>query len=69
MAELPYFDLLISERHGGGETAQLWQRLVHGVLFSAAQIGDGQRLLDAGCGFGGTISRSTLRTRRWTSPA
>ena len=82
MLELPYFDLLIDERQGGGETGQLWERQVHWgywedpksadgtradyvaameqmnvVLMEAANIGNGQRLLDVGCGFGGTIAQ------------
>jgi ubiquinone/menaquinone biosynthesis C-methylase UbiE len=80
MADLPYFDLLIDERHDGGETGQLWENQVHwgywedpkaasgtradyvaameqmnDVLLQAGRVADGQRLLDAGCGFGGTI--------------
>jgi ubiquinone/menaquinone biosynthesis C-methylase UbiE len=79
---LPYFDLLIDGRQGGGETGQLWENQVHwgywddpktatgtqaaytaameamnGVLFEAGRLADGQRLLDVGCGFGGTIQQ------------
>lgn len=82
MAELPYFDLLISERQVGGESGQLWENQVHWgywedpkrakgtradyiaameqmnvVLFEAGKVADGQKLLDAGCGFGGTIQQ------------
>ncbi|WP_370063101.1 class I SAM-dependent methyltransferase [Mycobacterium sp. MAA66] len=82
MLNLPYFDLLIDERQGGGEIGQLWQSQVHwgywanpkaaegtradyiaamermnGVLLQAAKVADGQKLLDAGCGFGGTIGQ------------
>ncbi|MEZ0052370.1 ubiquinone/menaquinone biosynthesis C-methylase UbiE [Mycobacterium sp. MAA66] len=82
MADLPYFDLLIDERAGGGQTGQLWENQVHwgywedpksadgtradyiaamehmnGVLIEAAKVTDGQKLLDAGCGFGGTIGQ------------
>lgn len=80
MAELPYFDLLISEQQDGSEVGQLWENQVHWgywenpksaectkadyvaamarmntVLFEAGRVGDGQKLLDAGCGFGGTV--------------
>ncbi|MBP2453664.1 class I SAM-dependent methyltransferase [Mycolicibacterium lutetiense] len=82
MADLPYFDLLISERQGGGESGQLWENQVHWgywenpknakntradyvaameqmnrELLKAGRVGDGQKLLDAGCGFGGTIQQ------------
>ncbi len=82
MAELPYFDLLISERQDGGESGQLWENQVHWgywedpksakgtrddyiaameqmnvVLFEAGKVANGQKLLDAGCGFGGTIKQ------------
>ncbi|MDF3337183.1 class I SAM-dependent methyltransferase [Mycolicibacterium septicum] len=82
MAELPYFDLLISERQDGGESGQLWENQVHWgywedpksakgtrddyiaameqmnvVLFEAGKVANGQKLLDAGCGFGGTIQQ------------
>jgi ubiquinone/menaquinone biosynthesis C-methylase UbiE len=82
MPELPYFDLLIDERQGGGETGQLWERQVHwgywedpktaegtradyvaameqmnSVLLDAGKIASGQRVLDVGCGFGGTIQQ------------
>lgn len=82
MAELPYFDLLISERQDGGAAGALWENQVHwgywenpksadgtradyvaamanmnDVLFEAGKVGDGQRLLDVGCGFGGTIGQ------------
>lgn len=82
MADLPYFDLLISERQDGGEAGQLWESQVHwgywekpktadgtrtdyvaamermnAELFEAGKVADGQKLLDAGCGFGGTIQQ------------
>jgi SAM-dependent methyltransferase len=82
MPELPYFDLLIDERQGGGETGQLWERQVHwgywedpktaegtradyvaameqmnAVLLDAGKVASGQRVLDVGCGFGGTIQQ------------
>lgn len=82
MSDLPYFDLLISERQDGGEAGQLWENQVHWgywenpknakgtradyvdameqmnvVLFEAGKVADGQKLLDAGCGFGGTIQQ------------
>src|ERR1700712_1458020 len=31
--------------------------LMNGVLLEAARVGDGQKLLDVGCGFGGTIAQ------------
>jgi ubiquinone/menaquinone biosynthesis C-methylase UbiE len=82
MADLPYFDLLLSERQDGGVAGALWENQVHwgywedpksadgtradyvaamakmnNVLFEAGKVGDGQKLLDAGCGFGGTIQQ------------
>jgi ubiquinone/menaquinone biosynthesis C-methylase UbiE len=82
MADLPYFDLLIDERQGGGETGRMFQNQVHwgywenpeaatgtqadyiaameqmnGELLKAGHVADGQRLLDVGCGFGGTIQQ------------
>ena len=80
--DLPYFDLLLDERHGGGETGQLWENQVHwgywedpkaaegtradyiaameqmnSVLLQSGKIADCQRVLDVGCGFGGTIQQ------------
>jgi ubiquinone/menaquinone biosynthesis C-methylase UbiE len=82
MADLPYFDLLLSERQDGGVAGELWENQVHwgywdnpksaqgtkadyvaamakmnNVLFEAGKVGDGLKLLDAGCGFGGTIQQ------------
>jgi ubiquinone/menaquinone biosynthesis C-methylase UbiE len=82
MADLPYFDLLLTERQDGGVAGELWEKQVHwgywenpksaqgtkadyvaamakmnSVLFEAGKVGDGQKLLDAGCGFGGTIQQ------------
>jgi ubiquinone/menaquinone biosynthesis C-methylase UbiE len=82
MAELPYFDVLIDERQGGGEAGQVFENQVHWgfwknpkaaegtradyvaameqmnvVLLDAAKVADGQKLLDVGCGFGGTIQQ------------
>ncbi|MDR3662772.1 MAG: methyltransferase domain-containing protein [Mycobacterium sp.] len=82
MPDLPYFDLLMDERQGGGQTGQLWENQVHwgywddpkaadgtradyiaameqmnGMLLAAGKVADGQKLLDAGCGFGGTIGQ------------
>ena len=43
MPDLPYFDLLIDERHDGGETGQLWEYQVHWGYWEDPKAAEGTR--------------------------